>query len=145
MSLVSDYIVNRFMVTLIDCEQLREKKPSYYAYFLCSIRPLSCLTISRRGQRLRILTPGKLTTMSHTDGSIYLRSRIFLQLGKGSAPLSSSARRVSRVRSETINEILTSVKSTRRIQSGSAFYSSKQTQAFPSKHNFMIIILFMFA
>jgi len=85
--------------SLINC-QIKKKKPSYYVYFLRSIHPLSCLTISRHGQRLRILTPGKLTTMSHTDSSIYRRSRIFLQLGKGSAPLSRDFCETSIVRTK---------------------------------------------
>jgi len=116
------YIVDQLMrIISIDCNnnKLKEKNPSYYTYFfLHSFVVLSRYFSTRTA--ITILTPGKLTTMSHTDDSIYLRSRIFLQLGKGSA-WKTSARGASRVRSETINEILTSVKSTRRLKSGPVF------------------------
>lgn len=59
-----------------------------------------------------------------------VRSRVFPQLGKGSASLEeeSSAGRAVRVPSETINEILTSVKTTRRIQPGPVFYTLRHLQ-----------------
>lgn len=76
---ISIYILDRFMITLIHDSNIQLIRKKTFALSVTRIPPFqsSCLNISRHGQRLQILTPGKLAT-PHTNVSLYLRSRVFL-------------------------------------------------------------------